>query len=132
MNLVAKDSKEPKMLTGMLSRKDPVAATPAGSGTPTSLTIRHAAPADDVALARLAELDSSRVPHGDVLVAEVGGEPWAALSLDDMHAVADPFRPSADLVFLLLDRARAVARAERRRERGGFGAPRLARSVLRF
>ena len=50
-----------------------------------------------------------------VLLAEVGGELWAAISLDDGHLVADPFRLSGELAFVLADRARRVKRAERGR-----------------
>jgi hypothetical protein len=52
-----------------------------------------------------------------VLVAEVGGELWAALSLDDGHGVADPFRPTGAVVHLLAEHGRALRhprRAERR------------------
>ena len=79
-----------------------------------SLTIRFATPDDEVALSRLAESDSSRAPRGAVLVAEVGDELWAALSLEDGHAIADPFRPSGELSFLLAERARQIARTMRR------------------
>ena len=79
-----------------------------GSDTP-SVTIRYARPDDAVALLELADLDSSRAPDGVVLVAEVGGRLWAAQSLDDQHAIADPFRPSGELSFLLSERARQVA-----------------------
>lgn len=64
----------------------------------TALTLRLAVPADADALQRLAELDSTHAPRGDVLVAEVGGEVWAAVSLEDHHAVADPFRPTGERV----------------------------------
>ena len=77
-----------------------------------ALTIRLATPADEDALADLAALDSSRAPRGVVLVAEVEGALWAALSLDDFHAVADPLHPTAELVFLLLERGRRLRRAE--------------------
>ena len=77
-----------------------------------SLTLRHAVPADADELDRLAQLDSRRAPRGVVLVAEVGGELWAAVSLDDMQAVADPFRPTGELVALLVARARQLRRAE--------------------
>jgi hypothetical protein len=73
-----------------------------------SLTLRVAGPADADELRRLAELDSASVPRGEVLVAEVGGSLWAAVSLADHQAIADPFRPSAELVFLLHERARGV------------------------
>ena len=67
--------------------------------------IRRAGDHDSRAIERLAALDSSRAPRGSVLLAEVDGEPWAALGLDDGHAVADPFRRSAGVVDLLRARA---------------------------
>jgi hypothetical protein len=81
------------------------------------LTIRWATPADAFALARLAQLDSSRPPRGVVLVAEVGQEQelWAAISLDDGHLIADPFKLSGELAFDLAQRARRLKRAERGR-----------------
>jgi hypothetical protein len=66
-----------------------------------SLTIRRATAEDSVALHRLAALDSALPLTGDVLLAEVDGEPWAAIELDSRRAIADPFRPTADLVTLL-------------------------------
>ena len=79
--------------------------------TNSPLTIRRADTADYVALAHLAALDSSDPPAGDALVAEVGQELWAAVEIDSGSAIADPFRPSADLVELLRFRARRM-RAE--------------------
>lgn len=73
-----------------------------------SLSIRVATPADAIAIARLAALDSSVAPRGTVLLAEIEGEPWAALGVDDGHAVADPFRPSGDVLALLRARAEHV------------------------
>src|SRR4051794_36370569 len=91
--------------------------------------IRHARPDEGDALAALAQLDSNRAPRGDVIVADVRGELWAAVSLDDGHAVANPFRPSGELTFRLSERARelrGVGRdSARRRPRGGW--PRHAR-----
>ena len=91
------------------------------------LTIRFASAADAPALADLAALDSSRVPTGDVLVAQVGGELWAALSLADGHAVADPLRPSADAVLVLAERSRQFRRIRRPRSHR-FGPLRPARA----
>jgi hypothetical protein len=69
------------------------------------VTIRWAVPADLPALERVAALDSKRLPAGPLLVAEVDGQIWGALStLDGLH-VADPFVPSGDLVGLLEARA---------------------------
>src|SRR3954453_5389808 len=58
-----------------------------------ALIIRHIGPGDVEALRMLAQLDSSREPTGEILVADVGGELWAATSVEDRHTVADPFRP---------------------------------------
>jgi hypothetical protein len=70
-----------------------------------NVTIRRATAEDALAVRRLAALDSSFPPTGDVLLAETGDELWAALSLDSGAAVADPFRPSRDLLDLLRFRA---------------------------
>lgn len=95
--------------------------------TDSTLTIRKASNSDGVALHRLATLDSASAPGGDVLVAEVGAELWAAVEVESGAAIADPFRPSADLVELLRFRAGAI-RGERGVERRRFGGllPRLA------
>ena len=82
-------------------------------GNPAPLRIRQAHNADAAALARLASLDSSRAPRGDVLLAEVGGELWAAAGIDHAAAIADPFRPAGELALFLLDRAGRVRRARR-------------------
>jgi hypothetical protein len=71
------------------------------------LTIRPATAADASAVRRLAVLDSSREPAGRILVAEENHTVVAALSVDDLTTVADPFEPTAAAVALL--RARAVA-----------------------
>jgi hypothetical protein len=78
-------------------------------------TIRSALPVDTPAIEALAELDSARAPRGQVLLAEVGDELWAALSLDDGHGVSDPFRPSAEALLLLGEHARRLGQARRRR-----------------
>jgi hypothetical protein len=85
--------------------------------TDKTLTIRPADPTDLAGLNRLAELDSASPPTGEVLVAEVGGELWAAVELDSGTAIADPFRPSGELVELL----RVHARGERRSARRALG-----------
>ena len=85
--------------------------------TDKTLTIRSADVADNGALARLAALDSSSPPTGSSLVAEVGSEMWAAIEIDSGAAIADPFRPSGDLVELLrfhAARLRDVEAGERR------------------
>ncbi len=73
-----------------------------------SLTIRPARPEDAPALARLAALDSSRLPEGDLLVGEVDGRPAAAIGVLSREVVADPFVPTRELVALLAARADAL------------------------
>jgi hypothetical protein len=82
-----------------------------------NLTIRLATSADEFAVRRLAALDSASPPTGDVLLAEMGNELWAALSVDTGTAIADPFRPSGDLVDLLQFRADRLAGEARGRGR---------------
>ena len=85
--------------------------------TDKTLTIRTADLADAGALARLAALDSSHPPTGSSVVAEVSGEIWAAVEIGSGAAIADPFRPSADLVALLRRHAQGLggAAAQERR-----------------
>ena len=92
------------------------------SHTP-SIAIRRAGESDRGLLERLAALDSSRAPYGDVLLAEVDGEAWAALSLTDGHGVADPFRRSGEILGLLRARAKQVEPLRRERP---LLAPRFA------
>ena len=69
------------------------------------IVLRLAMAADADRVETLAQLDSARVPGGEVLLAEVDGRLQAALSLADGGAVADPFRRTAGLVALLRMRA---------------------------
>ena len=79
------------------------------------ITIRFAYPDDTAALRRLATLDSKPVPGGPLLVAEVAGELWAAVSItDEGPPIADPFRYTAELVTLLQERAYRLTRRPRR------------------
>ena len=64
-----------------------------------TVVIRAARGSDGVTLENLARMDSQRPLTGDVVVAEQGGTVVAAISGD--RAIADPFRPTADLVALL-------------------------------
>jgi hypothetical protein len=65
------------------------------------ITIRYASDDDRSRVDRLATVDSSDRLHGEVLLAEVGGELWAALETGSGRVVADPFRASAQLATLL-------------------------------
>jgi len=80
-----------------------------------SVTIRRATAADRVALERLAALDSAPAPAGDVLMAEVDDEAVAAIELGGGATIADPFRPTAELVELLGVRAAGLRGATTRR-----------------
>jgi hypothetical protein len=85
--------------------------------TDKTLTIRRADASDAGALFRLAALDSASPPTGDHLVAEVAGELWAAVEIDSGAVIADPFRPSAELVDLLRLRLSLDGRSERAERR---------------
>lgn len=69
------------------------------------IVVRLFAERDIDAIRRLAALDSKPVPAGGVLVAEREGELVAALPLDGGQALADPFKPTAEVVALLQRRA---------------------------
>jgi hypothetical protein len=91
----------------------------------TPILIRRATEDDATALRRLAQLDTARLPDGELLVAEVGGEVKAALRIADSAYVADPFYASKELVGLLDVRAKRLrrdeyTRAERTRTRLGL------------
>src|SRR5262245_11766888 len=75
-----------------------------------ALTIRRAALADAPALARLAVLDSAQDLRGDVIVADVAGELWAARSLTDGRVLRDPFRATSEAAALLALRAAYLRR----------------------
>ena len=88
------------------------------------ITIRAAHGGDGAAVARLAALDSAEAPGGELLLAEVGGELRAALSLHDGAVIADPFRRTAELVRLLRLRAELLAETAAGRSAAGRGARR--------
>jgi hypothetical protein len=85
--------------------------------TDKTLTIRRADASDTGALVRLAALDSASPPTGQALLAEVAGELWAAVEVDSGAAIADPFRPSGELVDLLRLQASLDAGAKRSERR---------------
>src|SRR4051812_9012703 len=65
---------------------------------PMPFTIRTATARDQDVLARLATLDSQRALSGPALIAEIAGQPAAAIDLKAGRVVADPFQPTAGLV----------------------------------
>ena len=82
---------------------------------PESLTLRFAFPDDEHSLRRLAALDSAAMPPGPVLVAEVGGELRAAISLSDGAVISDPFHFTEELITLLWARAAQLHEATPKR-----------------
>jgi hypothetical protein len=62
------------------------------------IIIRRAHAADAEALDRLAQLDSSRVPEGDLMVALVDGDLRAAVPESGGRPIADPFHYTDELI----------------------------------
>jgi len=69
------------------------------------VVIRPSGTADRLALDRLGQLDGRAVARGPYVVAEVDGELVAAVPVEGGEALADPFRPTDELVSLLELRA---------------------------
>jgi hypothetical protein len=83
------------------------------------IVIRAARPEDMSEIARVAGRDTGALPAGPLLVAKVGSDVRAAISLTDGTAIADPFHRTLELVEMLKIRAGAVTGA-----RHGHIAPR--------
>jgi hypothetical protein len=69
------------------------------------VTIRRDTADDAPTLRQLAHLDSTRLPNGPFLIAEVGDTMLAAVSLTTGESFADPFSPTLELRALLELRA---------------------------
>jgi len=70
-----------------------------------AVTIRRAGSDDEAAVRRLADLDSTRVPDGPLLMAEIEGRAVAAISVLSGESFADPFLRTLELRRLLELRA---------------------------
>jgi hypothetical protein len=70
--------------------------------TDPTMTIRPASAHDAAAVRRLAALDSAVPLSGPVLLAELDGDPVAAVSVDTGSVTADPFQHTAHAVRVLL------------------------------
>jgi len=70
-----------------------------------SVTIRRGFPEEEAVVRKLSRLDSRAPLEGPWLLAEVAGQPLAAISLASRDVVADPFSHTDDLVELLRARA---------------------------
>jgi hypothetical protein len=80
----------------------------------TAYMIRRASDEDASALEYIAALDSQGPISTNALIGEIDGRPAAAISLVSGRVVADPFRPTAELVAHLRARAYGVVAADRR------------------
>ena len=91
-----------------------------------SLTLRRATDDDAAALARLVELEEAVPLTGAVLLAELDGQVLAAVSVREDRAVADIFRPTAELVAMLRAWRDALIRARRLSYMGAAEPPRAS------
>lgn len=82
------------------------------------ISIRSSEARDGEALRRLAQLDSSVVPAGELLVAEAADGLRAAIAVGSGEVIADPFRHTAEIVGMLALRA---SQLRGRAERPGLG-----------
>jgi hypothetical protein len=83
--------------------QDP-AVLPTGGGND-GVTIRRSAPGDGPAISRLGRLEARRPERGPYVLAERGGEVFAAAPLSGGTPLADPFIRTADVVAMLQLRA---------------------------
>ncbi len=104
-------------------RNEPQSTTRTRSRGDDAVVLRPAHLRDAESLIRLAELDSAAPLDGDVLLAERDGRIVAARELRSGRIIADPFRPTADLLALLEARAALLHGAAIRRR--GPGVRRL-------
>ena len=80
---------------------------------PEPVMVRQAGASDDGRIRELAMLDARRLPEGPYLVAELGGETIAALSMPTGVVVADPFRRTREAAELLRMRSAQIAARDR-------------------
>jgi hypothetical protein len=73
------------------------------------VVVRHSTSEDAARIGTLARLDDIRLPAGPYLVAEVGGEVTAAVSIPTGRVLADPFRRTADEADILRLRSSQLA-----------------------
>ena len=80
-------------------------------GIQAPIVIRSAAEADAPAIDRLALLDGHRLPAGEQLVAEAGGQILAAAEVASGTTIADPFKPTGGVARLVALRAQQLRAA---------------------
>jgi hypothetical protein len=81
------------------------------------VTMRPSDDRDRDVLRRLAQLDSTQVPPAPLLVAEIDGQPVAAISLATGESFADPFSRTEDVRALLELRGAQLRRRDHKRRR---------------
>jgi hypothetical protein len=86
-----------------------------------AITIRRSTLSDQTRIMRLAALDDRPAPHGDALLAFVGGDLRAVLGVAEGRIVADPFHLTQELVDLLQFRAEQERNGRNGRRRGSAG-----------
>lgn len=101
------------MLCRMLFHRKPSGPVSGYRNSP-AVTIRWATPADHQSVEMLAELDEARVPPAPLLLAFVGDELWVAASLSTGATIGDPFRATAEVAALVLERGRQLTMPNRR------------------
>ena len=80
-------------------------------GIQAPIVIRPAADEDGPAIDRLGLLDGHRLPAGERLVAEAGGQILAAAEVASGATVADPFKPTGGIARLVAMRAEQLRAA---------------------
>ena len=96
----------------LLRRKPPIRV--GGYRRSAAMTIRWETAADARAVELLAQLDEAPIPAAPLMLAFVDEELWVAASLGTGAVISDPFRPSADVAALVLERGRQLTVQERR------------------
>lgn len=104
LNQVHSETHSSELMEGAVRFDGPIRRL--GAAVP--VTVRAARGDDRDALERLAELDERPLPGAPLLIAEIGAQPLAALSLADDGVIADPFVPTREIVALLRLRARQL------------------------
>jgi len=80
-------------------------------GIQAPIVIRSAADADAPAIDRLGLLDGHRLPAGERVVAEAGGQILAAAEISSGTTIADPFKPTGGIARLVAMRAKQLRAA---------------------
>ena len=80
-----------------------------------AVTLRWATQADGRTLGALAELDEAPIPEAPVLLAFVDDELCVAISLSSGALISDPFKRTAEVCALVVERGRQLTVPDRSR-----------------